>query len=353
MFSLILVENSLLNSVISVKYYQSFNKGNLYCSGTVFYNETTLIIIGNDGWNLATNYNFCEGNGTLSNPYLINNLTLTNLGIGYCIRIRDSDVNFIITNCSVSNATYGIMLINVYNGKLINNTSYSNHYGVYLENSHNINISSNFVYSNKKHGIYTYQSNENIIVENFVNNNLENAINLEFSNLNKILINRISYNDVYGLKILYFSIKNTVIGNNISYNKDDGIIVGFESNNNNITDNKVLKNAKNGINIIQSDLCDISRNNVSFNYGYGIKLQYSNKNFISHNYLFGNNYCINEENCVGNEFKDNFPCFYNEGRFNFRISGYELFFLVLGFYVSLIILVLNITFKKAHWNIFY
>ena len=113
---------------------QNLDKKKVYASGTCYVNETTIIIIGNDGWALATAYEWCRGNGTLANPYIIENLTINGQGVTYCIRIRDCNIFFKIINCTISNATSGIMLVDAFNGKLTTNNLSNNTFGIHLEN---------------------------------------------------------------------------------------------------------------------------------------------------------------------------------------------------------------------------
>ena len=207
MFSLNINNFSFFNSFdFSIKD-KTFNSKYLHCSGTYFSNETTIIIIGNDGWILASNDNLCIGNGTVNNPYIIKDITLTGLGVGYCLRIRDSDVHFIIKNCTFSNASFGIILIDAYNGKLANNKLHNNSFGIYIQNCYRINISANFLYSNFEYGIYLYGSGNNILNENFVKTNLGTGINLDFCNNNTILRNTCDFNRGIGVFLSYFSIR--------------------------------------------------------------------------------------------------------------------------------------------------
>jgi len=257
----------LLDSLDYSQNGQILDKKKMYCSGTCYVNETTIIIIGNDGWALATAYEWCSGNGTLNDPYIIENLTINGQGVSYCIRIRDCNIFFKIKNCAISNATSGIILVDAFNGKLTTNKLSNNTFGIHLKTSDNINISANSVSYNNKYGIYTYRSSNNIIMENTASLNSENGIHLEFSN------------------------NNTILGN-------------------------------------------IANSNVN----YGIFLFYSNDNLISENILVNNKDCIKEDNCLGNKFENNFPCFYGENRF--IISGYEIFFIILIFSFFNIVLVI-------------
>ncbi|MFW9828035.1 MAG: NosD domain-containing protein [Candidatus Thorarchaeota archaeon] len=319
----------------------NFNNKYLHCSGTYFSNETTIIIIGNDGWILASNDNRCIGNGTINNPYIIKDITLTGMGGGYCLRIRDSDVHFIIKNCTFSNASFGIMLIDAYNGKLARNKLYNNSYGIYLQNCYRINISSNFLYSNFEYGISLYGSGNNILNENFVENNLGIGINLDFCNNNTILRNIANFNEDIGVFLSYFSINNSLLGNILNYNEADGIKLRYSSNFNIISENNISNNNMNGICLIKCNYLTISENWINMNKNYGINLEFSNFSTIIRNNLLNNKDCIYEKNCHGNEFKDNYPCYYGEIKEIHIISGFQIYSLIFLFCIFCCILIIK------------
>ena len=77
-------------------------------------------------WSVAKADGICTGNGTYSEPYIIEDLVIDAGGSGSCISIENSDVYFIIENCTLYNSggyyTAGIKLSYVDNSQLINNT---------------------------------------------------------------------------------------------------------------------------------------------------------------------------------------------------------------------------------------
>ena len=77
-------------------------------------------------WSVAKSAGICTGNGTYSNPYVIEDLVINAGGSGNGIWIENSDVYFIIENCTLFNSgggTYyaGIKLVYVKNSQLTNN----------------------------------------------------------------------------------------------------------------------------------------------------------------------------------------------------------------------------------------
>jgi len=205
------------------------------------------LIIDNSGsrthvtWEWATTLAWCEGLGTLANPYLISDLIINGENSGNCIEIYSSDdVYFTIKNCTVLNSSLssqkaGIRLESVNNGTLINNNcSYNNNIGMHLNHCENITI-----------------------IGNVINNNFVNGLLIEFGNDIDILRNNISYNNEAGI----ITTQNNVL---LVYN-------------NNITNNKY------GISLLNSEDCNITCNNLHKNDQTGIRLYYSNQTIISNN----------------------------------------------------------------------
>lgn len=93
-----------------------------------------IYINGNQGWADFRNDGNCTGQGTWVNPYMISNLEIDAYNSSSCIFIENSDVPFIIQNCTVYNASKGsgayldagIKLLNTMNGRVINNTVLNN-----------------------------------------------------------------------------------------------------------------------------------------------------------------------------------------------------------------------------------
>jgi len=138
-----------------------------------------ISINGNSGWANAKIAEICTGNGTSSEPYVIEDLEIDGGGSGSCILIENSDVYFEIENCTVYNSggypDGGISLSNVTYGKLINNTSSFNEaHGIAVKTCENITIGNNTI-NNNNAGIYIMDpsgTSVNInIVENRVYNN--------------------------------------------------------------------------------------------------------------------------------------------------------------------------------------
>jgi len=107
-------------------------------------------IVGDSGWADAEIAGICKGNGTYTNPYLIEDLEIDAGGVGSCIWIENSVNYFMILNCSLTNTEDSlteaeITLYNVSNGYIINNTLYNSYLGFYLYISNSITIIGNSI----------------------------------------------------------------------------------------------------------------------------------------------------------------------------------------------------------------
>lgn len=118
-----------------------------------------------------------RGNGTYSNPWIIENLSITSYsyvdhdgGIGFfCVYIYNTTDYFIIQNCYISNisSSYAIKLFQVSNGIIQNNTVEENQYtGIIAHSSSNINITSNIIRGHNEYGILFFNSKDFYIFNN-------------------------------------------------------------------------------------------------------------------------------------------------------------------------------------------
>ena len=299
-------------------------------------------IINNSGWIDFRNAGNCSGSGTYSDPYIIENLEIDGGGSGYGISIENSSVYFKIENCSIYNmgwgADAGIRLLNVNNSQLIgNDCSYSqlgivlgdvrdysggcynntiagnivnsNRGGIYLLDCYNNTLSGNTANNNTWSGIYLIASNYTIVSGNTMKDNKMCGLNIGGGHNNVIVSgNIISENHMQGLW-MDESFNNTVSGNIIENNNFSGICL-IDSIYNIISGNTANYNKECGIVLFESNYNTISGNTANYNQ-WGIFLYInSNNNIISGNTLIGNDKCIVEIDCSGNEFKDNEGCIY-------------------------------------------
>ena len=216
-----------------------------------------------NNWTAAKDAGICTGNGTYSEPYVIEDIVINGGGEGNCIKIENSSVHFKIENVTTYNSGWGIALWFSSNGEIsgnliydctcgilligdnegnkileniiINNTtgmgigemdfgivsgnivSNSGYIGLYIASSNNCNISGNIV-NNNSYGIKLADCEHNIISENIINYNSEVGLFLEIGTYyNDILKNDISNNhrSIYGNGARY----NTIYFNNFKNNQ--------------------------------------------------------------------------------------------------------------------------------------
>lgn len=268
------------------------NKINLETAG--YWVLTTPILIDDSvpaiNWSTtASTYDWCSGSGTWNDPYLIENVTIDGQDTVSCLTILHSKTAyFVIRNCTLFNSLTdtgyaSLLLDDVNNGLLINNTCYEGRSGVYLDNN----------------------SDNNTIVENILRDNLVNGIYLwDGCGGNKIANNTLINNDYVGIFLRWYSNGNNITDNIIKYNgwgtynfKEMSGIYIYTCLDNIISDNEITNNNRNGIYIYS--LCydnEIINNNISENNYYGIRIDTnSDRTIITNNLIKDNNYGITIE----------------------------------------------------------
>ncbi len=160
------------------------------------------------------------GDGSPENPYIIDGLKIDLSGEnGNCVDIRNTRDSFIIRNCILTGAAYqmmqgggaGIFLFNVFNGELVNNTCFSNAWGILPDESHSNIVANNTCYNNAI-GIYIGHSDSNTVANNTCNNNTWTGIRLYHSEYNTVANNTCIGNEFKGILIEYSS--SNIITNN-------------------------------------------------------------------------------------------------------------------------------------------
>ncbi|MHA2363579.1 MAG: right-handed parallel beta-helix repeat-containing protein [Candidatus Hodarchaeales archaeon] len=253
-----------------------------------------------------------SGDGTLSNPYLIENYFIINSTSNYLIFIENTDVYFVIQFnllFSLKGSQYGIFLQNVSNGKIeTNNINTNTENGISLIDSSNILISNNVVYNNKI-GIQLSSSDNNILINNdlFNNefgltvnsanyntfsynnifNNTQHGTTHSASNFSNFTGNYFYYNDINGFSLATSS--NNLLINNIAYNNtDEGFYLGSSSFFNVIINNSAFNNLNSGF-AIRSSSNSTFINNSAYDNIFGFYIyDSSNNNFFTNNILFDN-----------------------------------------------------------------
>jgi parallel beta-helix repeat protein len=259
-----------------------------------------------NNWTAAKAAGICTGNGTYSEPYVIEDLEIDGGGSGSCILIENSDVYFKIENCSLYNAgsnyqNAGIRFYNVTKGTLgLNNCTYSGS-GIFLSASNNNTISGNIANSNDYGILLDENCINNIISANIVNNTSHGIYLYGYCNNNTISGNFANNNSGYYGGIFLSSCNNNTISGNIVNNSAHGIYL-YYCDHNAISGN-IANNNSHGIYLESCDYSTILGNNVTNSYehqgydGYGIYLKSSDHSTISENIANNNSFsgvCLSE-----------------------------------------------------------
>ncbi|MFX1252629.1 MAG: right-handed parallel beta-helix repeat-containing protein [Promethearchaeota archaeon] len=229
------------------------------------------------------------GNGTVSNPYLIEGWSITNR-TSILIHIENTVSYFIIRNNNLNGMasdSMGIFLQNVINGKIESNTIHSCKWGIYLNSSTNNILSNNTSYNHRDCGILLgAMSDDNTVRNNACYQNGESGIMLDEVSDNNIVRNNTSYqNGVWG--ILLDDVNNNIVRNNTSFNNRMNGIRLSGSNQNVVSHNQVYNNDQDGIALYVCSLNTITKNICYQNY-HGIGLEESSFNDVTSNSLYQN-----------------------------------------------------------------
>lgn len=230
-----------------------------------------------NNWTEVKTAGICTGDGTYTNPYVIEDLIIDAEGSESGIFIENTNEFFKIENVTIFSALNGsgIKLYYVNNGRLSNNNFSSNRFGIQFLSSHNNTILGNIITNNSGNGMDIWLSNNNTIKGNIVYNNHRNGFWACGSG-------------------------NIIVENNASQNQ-----VGMLLNNMNydlVSKNIVNNNSKTGIHIYYSGNMRISENTINYN-DYGIILEESDNNTIIDN-------TANNNSVYG--MKLDYGCSYNE-----------------------------------------
>ena len=286
--------------------------------GNIEFNDTAIT----EGWN---------GNGSQSNPYIIDGLEITGIGTGALVEIKNTDVHFILSNNRLigNSETIDIIVLRIVsNGSIINNLVENCQFsGIRLFRSTKNEISGNtFMNCGKAprsttqywpdiSGIYLHLSDANNITDNECKKNHVFGISLSRSSNNFVSRNNLSQ-QFYGIGILDVSIHNVISENSIVGNTHAGLSFYFVtavyniitknifhsnaealwvSGRNNLISFNVFHDNPVAITLgidIPGDPWYASRNNVTnnliYNNSQGIFLQYATEINIFNNSIFTN-----------------------------------------------------------------
>ena len=230
--------------------------------------------------------NASSGDGSILNPWIIENLTINGTGYGNCIHVGNTTDYFIVRNCMLHNASgvvssiYNInaamMLYNVRNGTVQNNTITNSSFGIYLYNN----------------------SINNTITQNMAFNNSDSGIMIDNGPIGNELIDNSAYNNgVHGIYI-YKSDVNTLTNNKMHHNGNSGIYIN-SANSNQVFNNTIHNNTVAGVHIYSLSMGNGIKNNKIADNGYGIRI-YTSMPTSTYNVIYHNNFINNTNHAYDN-----------------------------------------------------
>jgi len=268
-------------------------------------------------WAEAVLEPWCTGSGSLSDPYIIQNIIIDGDGVGSCITIQDSDAYFIIQDCTTYNAgsigpSAGILLSNTINGQLINNNcSFNGRFGIHLVYSSYNSLIGNVAEGNSEYGFFLYHDSYNTLKDNIIKNN-PTGIHSSSSYMDLFLNNEEHNSRSYGYRLMY-GINNTLIGNRGSGNVLGGSTYYLEFASNTTIKNNLALNNPNGAgfnidrsydnNLITGNIAEdclggfylrlfnsTITNNTALNIQNGFKVSSSSGNILKNNTIVGDTF---------------------------------------------------------------
>lgn len=305
----ILIKMTKLNLVIILLALSLFIP-NLITNG----NSELQLIIANDyifinGDKNLSNFAISEnlsGNGTITNPYIIQNNVIMGSFING-IHIQSTTSYLIIKNNTISNLNNGtgIFIDHCSNVVLENNNIQNSFLGIEIENS-NTNIINNTILSSMHEGILVINSNSVKITGNYFNLNTNRAIHAQNSeNLNiknNVILNMNEMNDPGDYKpnagILIDSSSIAIIKENIIAGSPITGISLWESCSNVLINSNILHNSQILLETVLSNIT-VSNNTLGATWGF-IGLYSIGGAIVENNTIFETNFPI------GMDYQSNF-----------------------------------------------
>lgn len=233
------------------------------------------------------------GDGSPTNPYIIQNLEIDASGYEQAIVIGNTTAHFVIRECFVHDASEaGVRLFNVTNGLLENNTCTSDGwYGILAVNS-NRNSAVNCTCQDNRYGIGLRSSSNNTLTDNSCISN-EDGVFLYDSNDNAVkrsVCRSLAGDDVAtkgsGVR-LYSSNRNAIDNGTCSSNHGSGILVEASAGNS-VENNTCDSNGQCGVLLSSSTGSLVKDNGCSSNL-CGIRMEDScSQNAVSRNTCWSN-----------------------------------------------------------------
>ena len=272
----------------------------------------------------------CTGNGTVSDPYVIENYDVNATGEGNAIFVGNVTVHLIIRNCSLYSASSegslfvdgsSVTLYNCQNVSLINNTCSDSVSGVHLLYSVNNTLTNNTCTGNAECGIFLNGSDRNDLIENNCSGNIKDGVRLDYSDGNELTANICGGNSLYDGIYLNRSHSNVLTENICTGNGHTNIYLE-RSNNNSVEDNVCSDSITYfGICVEASSNNTLADNICQGNEYYGIFLNIAENNTVVRNTCGDSGYSgIRTNDSVNNTISENDCSDNNDGIYLYRSS---------------------------------
>ncbi|MHA2028909.1 MAG: right-handed parallel beta-helix repeat-containing protein [Candidatus Kariarchaeaceae archaeon] len=254
------------------------------------------------------------GEGTQDNPYIISGLLFKEFSLGTAIVISDTDVFFHIMDNIFEEVSVGIILENVKNGRISDNTFANVEFvAIIISHSSTLNVVESNKISGGEGGIEIRESSSNnqivsneikqnfisgnslingvvginifdesgytIITNNYIEGMVNVGINLDGLNFVHLLSNEIYNCASFGIYSISIS-KLVILNNQIHNTGSHAIWIG--NSNEAIIDNNNIQNT-NSVNLYYSGFSIISNNHITGSEDQSVLLEDSDQNLIIHN----------------------------------------------------------------------
>lgn len=138
-------------------------------SAAILTPSSHIVIIGDANFTSANGV--VSGNGTQSNPYIIEGKSI-DFESGDGISVRKTSAHFVIRDVEVRNSSSGIVLYNVTNGRIENSVLKNNSFGVHLRGCIDCVVVNNTFIDNY-YGIFLWECDVDDTDNEFVNNHID------------------------------------------------------------------------------------------------------------------------------------------------------------------------------------
>jgi parallel beta-helix repeat protein len=306
LLSIILISLSFSNQEINLigplinQNSQSELHRNSYKRNKITETSSPISINGNSDFAIKAASNGWPGNGSASNPYILENLVITtSVDYIYAISIRYTNVHFILRNSTITatgTESSALYLISVHNGTIYNNTAITQRGFVLSYSSSNTLINNSIIngglwiagctssttcFQTKVEG-NTVNGKPLIFWQHVTNQSVPgNAGQIILVNSSFITIkDQVITNSDVAIQ-LHLSANNTICNNTVNYNTN-----GFyldSSSNNSLNNNTANFNTRYGFWLESSTSNSLSNNTANFNSESGFYLYHNSNNSLSNN----------------------------------------------------------------------